>query len=98
MKITYDSRRLKKIIEDYTRITEISLVVLDTDFNVLASSQNTNRSSFCMQIQSNEEGKTRCRCSDKILLERCAKSQKPELHICHAGLTDAAIPLIENFE
>lgn len=98
MSITYDSHRLEKIIEDYTRITEISLIVLDTDFNIIASSYNANRSKFCMQIQSTEEGKNKCRCSDEILLKRCAESKRPEIHICHAGLTDAAIPLIENYE
>lgn len=98
LNITYDSQRLKKIIEDYTRITEISLAVLDTDFKAIASSYNTTRSSFCLQIQNSKKGKIQCICSDELLLKRCSKSKKPELHICHAGLTDVAIPLIENSE
>ena len=96
--ITYDLRRLEKIIEDYTRITEISLKVLDNKFNKIASSHSGERSEFCMYIQSTEEGKHKCFCSDELLLKRCAESKLPEIHICHAGLTDAAIPLIKNGE
>lgn len=96
--ITYDSHKLEKIIEDYTRISEISIVVLDNNFNIVASSYNANRSQFCMHIQSTQEGAEKCHCSDEMLLKRCAESKQPEIHICHAGLTDAAIPLIENYE
>lgn len=98
LSITYDFHRLQKIINDFTKITEISLNVLDSNFNKIASSYNTNRSEFCMQIQSTKEGKNKCICSDEILLKRCAENRRPEIHICHAGLTDAAIPLIENDE
>ena len=98
MAITYDLKRLEKIIEDYTRITKISLEVLDSDFNKIASSYNTSGSEFCMHIQSTQEGQKKCRCSDELLLKRCAQSKCPEIHLCHAGLTDAAIPLIENEE
>lgn len=98
MGITYDFYRLEKIIEDYTRITEISLMVLDNEFNTIASSYNPYRSKFCMHIQSTKEGEDKCHCSDDVLLKRCAESKLPEIHICHAGLTDVAIPLIENLE
>ena len=96
--ITYDLDRLEKTIEDYTRITKISLEVLDSNFNKIASSYNASGSQFCMHIQCTEEGRKKCRCSDEFLLKRCAESKCLQIHICHAGLTDVAIPLIENEE
>jgi AraC-like DNA-binding protein len=37
-----------------------------------------------------------CACSDNIILSKCLESKRFECHICHAGLLDAAMPIIKN--
>lgn len=95
MRIKYDLEKLQGILRDYTRITALSIAVLDLGFQHIATAHSP-QSGFCQKIQHSELGADKCRCSDRDLLERCAKSQRPEFHVCHAGLTDAAIPLIKD--
>ena len=95
MTIKYDLEKLQAILRDYTRITGLSIAVLDREFQQIAVA-HSQESGFCQSIQNSELGKDKCRCSDRDLLERCAQTQRAEFHVCHAGLTDAAIPLIKD--
>ena len=39
-------------------------------------------------------GTTACQRSDTDLLEKCRKTKKIQIHTCHAGLVDVAVPVI----
>jgi YesN/AraC family two-component response regulator len=45
--------------------------------------RNAKNTALCMQ-------------SDEYILKKCAKSNQLEMHICHAGLCDAAMPVVKD--
>ncbi len=92
MTVKYDLEKLRVILADYTRLTGLSISVTDTACNQIAVS-HADRSIFCERIHDCAGGTEKCRCSDQELLRRCAESHRPEFHVCHAGLSDAAVPI-----
>lgn len=93
--IKYNSERLNAVIRDFCIMTNVSVTVIDTDFSVLASYSERDPS-FCKEIQKTKKGREKCRCSDLELLKKCAKSRRIESHICHAGILDAAVPIVKS--
>ncbi len=93
--LTYDRKRLYAAIRDFGVITRVSVSVLDHHFRVLSSYCGGNIH-FCKEIQKTACGQEKCLCSDLRLLKKCQKSRKTEYHICHAGITDAVVPIIQS--
>lgn len=91
MILKFDKEKLDGILKDYSRITGISIALINKDAEYIASSDGEDR--FCRMLQQ-EDDCLRCRLSDGEILGRCRRSGKPEMHICHAGLCDMAIPLM----
>ena len=93
--IRYDASKLNDVIRDFCVVTGVSVSVLDDEFETLASYSEL-APAFCLAIQNAPTGKEKCLCSDMALLARCKKSGQPESHICHAGVMDAALPIIKD--
>lgn len=93
--IKYNSKRLNDVIKDFCLITNVSVEVLDSEFFSLASYSGANPA-FCIKVQQNPCGHEKCICSDLTLLKRCRDSRRIEWHICHAGILDAAMPIIKS--
>ena len=93
MGVRYDAAQLQKIISDLAIITNLDITVLDRDFNRIAVFNHGW--GFCSTIQNAETGGIRCACSDTELLKKCQLSKQPEIHICHAGLVDMAVPVVK---
>ena len=92
VQINYDREKINSALKDFVSATGINIQFLASDFTSLGRAMQKNN--YCAEIQSIKEGKKACSCSDKLLLQKCSKTLKPEMHICHAGLTDVAIPII----
>ena len=95
MKITYDKKKLREIIDSICNLTGLSMCVMDTGFNTLYTREK-KEDAFCHKIQKTPEGKEKCRCSDVKMLEECARTKAPVSHVCHAGLIDTVVPIIKN--
>ena len=95
MNYNYSIELLNKVMKDFSLVTGNNIALYDVDFNVLGCNY-ANRQRFCGLIQCSAEGKRRCHISDYELLEACAKYKTPQMHICHAGLTDMCIPIKYN--
>lgn len=93
MIVKYDTEKLRRIIENIFELTEISISVLDTEYNVLTRSSKNN--DYCSFLQGIEQERLYCRECDQKILNKCRSSKKLEKHICRAGLYDAAIPIIK---
>ena len=93
MFVSFDKEKLRKILSDFSAITEINIAVYDENLNILCSSARGNNK-YCSYIQSTKTGPENCKCSDLRLIQKCRRSQKEQIHICHAGLIDAAAPLM----
>ena len=94
MEIRYDLKKMEQIITNLCILTGLSMAFLDTKKNMLFRYEN--KRDFCTRLQADPENFMRCSCSDDIILDRCLESKHFEWHICHAGLFDAAMPIIKN--
>ena len=95
MKLKYDKDQLTSILNDFHNITGLNIMIKDTDYNTIGRNEE-KYPEFCNIIQSCKKGKANCICSDRALFKKCSESMKTEIHTCHAGLTDIAVPLIKN--
>jgi AraC-like DNA-binding protein len=94
MRIRYDVEKMKRIISDLCVLTGISMSFLDTERRTLCSYKKDD--DFCSLLQADKKNAKRCACSDDIILNKCLESKRFEGHICHAGLFDAAMPIIKD--
>ena len=94
MHIRYDIEKLKQIITDLCVLTGISMSFLDTDRRMLFRYQKEG--DFCSVLQRDPRKEKLCLRSDEILLGRALASKRFESHVCHAGLFDAAMPIMKN--
>ena len=85
---------MQRIINDLSVLTGISISFLDTERRTLCRS--TKDDDYCSLLQSDEKSQALCSCSDDVILSRCLESKRFESHICHAGLFDAAMPIIKD--
>lgn len=94
MKFKYNMATLEHITHDLSQLTGIAISVLDSERNYLTTASSAN--DFCTVFHSIGTNSQLCRCSDDTILDKCASSLKLETHICHAGLCDAAMPIMKN--
>ena len=94
MSIKLDAKRLDRALCDFSLATGININFID-DLSEYRT-RNEYHAAYCRAVQSTPEGKARCACSDESLFLRCKESRAPEMHICHAGLVDLAVPIFYN--
>lgn len=93
MIIDYDISKINTALQDFYNATGINMDLLKADFSYVTFNHRGNEC-YCQTIQNTEAGKKACFLSDACLLEKCKKSRKPEMHVCHAGLVDIAVPIL----
>ena len=96
MILKFDRDKLETILSDFSRVTGVSIALVDSELDYVASS-DAKGTRFCRLLQANDNA-YRCKCSDESILEKCRKSGKLEIHVCHAGFSDAAIPIMSGGE
>lgn len=95
MVVNYDIQKINSVLQDFYNATGINMDLLKADFSYISCNHRGN-DYYCQAVKNTEAGKKACPLSDACLLERCKKSKQPEMHICHAGLIDVAVPIIYN--
>lgn len=95
MLINYDIEKLNTALQDFYNSTGVNIQFRTSDFTCLSINPRTHNN-YCKSIQSTTEGKKCCYYSDEILLKKCKESKQPQMHICHAGLIDVAVPVLYN--
>ena len=97
MIINYEIEKLTNTLYDFYNATGITIDLLKSDFTQVChpTYEYTN---YCKCIRNTATGKKACKKSDMILLEKCKQSKKAEMHICHAGLVDVAVPILYDDE
>jgi AraC-like DNA-binding protein len=93
--VTFDKQKITAALQDFYNATGIDMDLLKADFSPVDRYRTTN-SCYCSLIQSCPKGKEACRRSDIALLEACKNTGSLSMHVCHAGLLDAAIPIHYN--
>ena len=95
MNINYDTQKITAALRDFCIATGIDAQLLKPDFT-LASDHGTSEISYCRALQSTDGGKKACCMSDEILLKKSRESGRTEMGICHGGLLNVVIPLIQD--
>lgn len=86
---------LHKLMQDFHTLTKIRIVIFDTDFKELLAYPK-DREDFCRLLRQTPEGESGCHASDKKGCLKCAKDKELVIYRCHAGLTEAVVPIIDN--
>lgn len=94
MIINFDIDKINRTLSDFYNATGINMDLLKADFTLVGNRSYWENIRYCKAVQETSEGKKRCLMSDAALYEKCKVSRKPEMHICHAGLIDIAVPII----
>ena len=93
VKIRYDTEKLKKTVKDLSSVTGLTIAIKDLGNNYLCTAYPEG-DSFCACIQSVDEGRFKCQCSDDSMESVCLRERKPYSHVCHAGLIDTTVPIL----
>lgn len=88
----FNLQALAHLLEDFYRITRIRITVFDVKFQEIVSFPES-RPRFCQLIRSCEEGHRACARCDAEACAIAAKQNKTYIYRCHAGLTEAIMPL-----
>ena len=94
MLISYDINKIDKFLMDFYNSTGINMDLFKDDFTIVNSDSHSKNIRYCECIQQTKKGKKDCKNSDADLLEKCRETKTTQMHICHAGLVDIAVPII----
>ena len=93
MLIDFNKERLEQTLSDFYTATGVNIDILDETFQKLCD-RSCSSNKYCSYIQSLDNGREKCLCSDEELLQRCKETKKAQFHVCHAGLIDVGVPII----
>jgi len=89
-----NTKILNSIQDKFTQITGVHCVIADTEGQPLTKIDMFTR--FCKLIRSIPDGKSRCEKCDRIKSMEAARKGEAIYYKCHAGLIDAAMPIVVN--
>lgn len=95
MKLEFNYDQLLKLMKDFYILTGIRVVLYDDEYRQLLSWPE-NDCAFCSAIKQHPELCRKCTESDLHSFHECDSQKKLILYQCHAGLIEAAVPLISN--
>lgn len=93
MRLHYNKTKLTNTLLDFYHATGVNVSIVDADCNTIAEIHH-GHNVYCAHIKQYTTEK--CKLSDKVLFQKCKLSRSAEMHICHAGLLDIALPVIFN--
>lgn len=94
MVVTYDIEKIDSLLEDFYKATDININLLKADFSYVGGRKHREGNFYCQAVQNTKSGSKACKRSDEILLKKCRESKTLQVHICHAGLLNAAAPIL----
>ncbi len=92
---------LERFCEHWEKVTGLHICIYDyayfsveSDWLELPYVRRTHCSDYCMLVKSNDVAFNLCVKTESQRAELAAKSKKPLLHRCHAGVLDLIVPII----
>ena len=95
MHVNFDLDNLNELLEDFHKVTSLTVSLWDAAHNQLAFYPK-QIPKFCEMIKSTPEGAAACLKSDVALCKLSYERKEPVVHYCHAGLVDVATPILYN--
>lgn len=94
MKLDYNEQELYDLMKDFHLLTGIRIVLFDRDYSEVLSFPK-NHCRFCDMMKNRSDTHLLCDQSDQTSFRQCQKENKLIIYHCHAGLIEAAAPLID---
>lgn len=94
MHIYYRMDKLNIIIKSLAELLGANILVLNSNAEYLAYYSTNDK--YCSSLKVFPEFIKKCADCDRRILERCMESSSVEMHYCHAGLCDVAIPITKD--
>ena len=95
MKLEFDKDQLLKLMKDFYILTGIRVVLYDDEYHQLLSWPEKD-CAFCTRVKSHPELRRKCMESDIHSFQQCDDRKDITIYQCHAGLIEAAVPLISS--
>lgn len=92
MNSVFQLEELQNLLRDFYHITNIRITVFDAELNELVSYPDSC-APFCSLIRSTPEGRAACARCDRDACRIASRQNKTYIYRCHAGLTEAIMPL-----
>jgi len=100
MSLLYETERVRLALQDFRNATGVNIALIQKDFSEIegvtpiVSTEEEYATEYCKVLKTVDRAKEDCIRCDCDLLKRSIQSKKMEMHICHAGLVDVAIPVL----
>lgn len=98
MIVNYDISKISHALDDFYSATGINMDLFRVDFSRVAERSHSKNNRYCSKIQNTAQGAEACCHADISLLEKCRDTRAVQMHTCHAGLIDIAVPILNNNE
>ena len=95
MSLFFQEKELSELMQSFYLLTGIKIVLFDKDYNEVIS-YPSDRITFCMHMRQNENFDKQCRICDNDYCHKCAETKSLHIYKCHAGLTEAIMPIMKN--
>lgn len=92
MNLKLNTEELKKVMELFYTLSGIRPVLFDKDYTEIFA-YPSEKCSFCCAVSGNPELDVHCKESNRRAFEECRRRNDVYIYKCHAGLTEAAMPL-----
>ena len=86
---------LYPVLRDFYTLTNLRIVIFDTQFHELMAYPD-ERVGFCDLLRKHPAGEAACHKSDQESCRQCAKTKELIVYRCHAGLTEAVVPILDS--
>lgn len=97
MDVVFNKKQLFFLLRDFHRMTGLRVGIYSGTFAEVAA-YPVRHSGFCKVVRANPEGLERCRQCDSGAFSRAREKQGAHVYRCHAGLTEAAAPIVRRGE
>lgn len=94
MQLLLYNREFTELLENFYTLTGIRVVLFDETYTELVS-YPSGKTTFCNTMKQNPTFCKKCDISDKNSFEKAKTTKKLTVFTCHAGLTEATVPIME---
>ena len=95
MKLNADIEKLREVMKAFYTLTQMRITFFDGEYNELLAYPEKH-GALCSIMKSNTPSLEMCSRSDRRSFEECKKRGELIMYTCHAGLTEAIIPIKDN--
>jgi len=93
--LIFDADSIRKLLKDFNLLTGVNISFASFDYKYVVSLPRVDNS-FCKKLRRNSLMDKKCLECDKLAFETAEKTRDFFIYKCHAGLTEAISPVIDN--